>query len=92
MSSYQYDGYPSSRNRHPHHNGYGSSVPKFEILDLEIDQGCMQDACLSLPCQHGTKPPFELYKYHEVPHFLQGNPYVVGGYRGLMPLGCCIKR
>ena len=56
----------------------------YEVLDIEIDHGCGEAAC-------GTGP-VPLYKYHELPSFLRGNPYVVKGYRSLLPFGLCLKR
>ena len=40
------------------------------------------------PSQRGI----ELYSYHEIPHFLQGNPYVVSGYRVNLSKSMCYKR
>lgn len=33
-----------------------------------------------------------LFKYNEVPDFLKINPYILYGYRSLLPLHLCIKR
>lgn len=63
--------------------------PKLEILDLEIDQAC--NSCGSI-CQPTTNSDVILYKYNDIPTFLKGNPYVVGGYRVLLPFSGCCKR
>ena len=60
----------------------------FTVLDLKIDRGI-------LPCASGSGSKDEeirLFKYGEIPQFLQGNPYVLQGYRVLLPAGMCIKR
>ncbi|XP_064595115.1 progestin and adipoQ receptor family member 3-like [Liolophura sinensis] len=60
----------------------------YHILDIEIDRGF--EPCDSGMC-HTVQGDIPLYKYSEVPHFLQGNPYVVHGYRVLLPFNLCVK-
>jgi len=43
--------------------------------------------CCSFPSQ--TIP---LYKYHDAPDFLHGNPFVIHGYRGKLSLALCVQR
>ena len=64
----------------------GGSVRKYDILDLEIEQGC-NGICHSM--KHAN---IQLFKYQEVPIFLKGNPYVVNGYRCMLPFSLCCKR
>ena len=61
----------------------------YHILDIEIDHGV--EACNSSLCDVSEKD-IPLYKYTEIPDFLQGNPYVVHGYRVSLPFSLCLKR
>ena len=56
----------------------------YDILDLEIDHGCCQGP--------SSQRHIQLYKYQEVPNFLKSNPYVLNGYRSLLPFSLCCKR
>lgn len=38
------------------------------------------------------KKGFHLYSYAEVPHFMQGNPYITHGYRAFLTSGQCLRR
>ncbi|XP_072165374.1 progestin and adipoQ receptor family member 3-like [Diadema setosum] len=35
--------------------------------------------------------PLPLYSYAEIPHFMQGNPYITHGYRAFLSSGQCVK-
>jgi hypothetical protein len=59
----------------------------YHILDVEIDRGCGQGVLCS-----GESKNIELHKYSDIPGFLQGNPYVVQGYRVFLPFSACVKR
>ncbi|XP_046566500.1 progestin and adipoQ receptor family member 3-like isoform X1 [Haliotis rubra] len=61
----------------------------YSILDIEIDQG-MPQTCSSGLCDISSKD-IPLYKYNEIPDFLQGNPFVVEGYRVSLPFSLCLK-
>ncbi len=63
----------------------------YEILDLEIDRGCWDGSneFLAGRTADGTIP---LFAYHEIPSFLQGNPYIIKGYRVLLPFSVCFQR
>lgn len=39
-----------------------------------------------------TNGSVTLYNYQDVPTFLQGNPYVKGGYTAMLSLHMCVKR
>ena len=61
----------------------------YVLLDLELgpDEGC------GSVCQHphpGSAIP--LFKYSDIPGFLQGNPWVVSGYRATLPFNQCCRR
>jgi len=43
--------------------------------------------CCCVPSQ-----PIPLFKYHDAPDFLHGNPFVIHGYRGKLPLVLCLQR
>ncbi|XP_078577924.1 progestin and adipoQ receptor family member 3-like isoform X1 [Branchiostoma floridae x Branchiostoma japonicum] len=54
----------------------------------------MEEAGLSFPEVFSTKSDsygIQLYGYDEIPNFLKGNPYVVGGYRAYLPTALCLK-
>ena len=61
----------------------------YHILDLEIDSNL--NACSSNICDVSHKE-IPLYKYTDIPDFLQGNPYVIHGYRVMLPFSLCLKR
>ncbi|KAK3090514.1 hypothetical protein FSP39_012414 [Pinctada imbricata] len=63
-------------------------TPSYHILDIEIDHGI--DSCNSNVCDVSERD-IPLYKYHEIPDFLQGNPYVIKGYRVSLPFSLCLK-
>jgi predicted membrane channel-forming protein YqfA (hemolysin III family) len=42
--------------------------------------------CCSSASQH-----IPVYKYPEAPDFLHGNPFVINGYRGKLPLALCLR-
>ena len=63
---------------------------RFEFLDLEINQGCSSCTVNHVCSTTGSHIP--LYKYNEVPPYLRGNPYVIGGYRSMLPVNFCLKR
>ncbi|XP_013387641.1 progestin and adipoQ receptor family member 3 [Lingula anatina] len=58
----------------------------YVFMDIEIDRGCQAAVCTSI-----GKEDIQLYKYNEVPEFLQGNPYVRDGYRAFLSSNACIK-
>ncbi|KAL8586817.1 hypothetical protein ACOMHN_052693 [Nucella lapillus] len=64
-----------------------SNSDAYHILDIEIDD---HGATM---CQTGTCQPEEikLFRYSEIPEFLKGNPWVLDGYRALLPFGLCMK-
>ena len=70
--------------------GAGTDRTTLEILDIEIDRGC--ESCQNNCLCHPENQPIPLYKYHEVPTFLRGNPYVLSGYRACLPFSLCCKR
>ncbi len=64
------------------------------IVDVETDE-----ETLITPAYHRTeshilrdKQEFPLYKYHQIPAFLQGNPYILSGYMALLPISKCYRR
>ena len=61
----------------------------YSILDVEIDTD-IHEACSSGLCD-ATDREIPLFKYNEIPDFLQGNPYVVNGYRVSLPFNLCLK-
>jgi len=61
----------------------------YQILDIDIDRGL--DGCNTGLCDVSERE-ITLYKYNEIPDFLQGNPYVVHGYRVFLPFSLCLKR
>ena len=66
-----------------------------EILDLAIDRECEPKILCSIYAENGNGfnvPKIPLYHYHDIPEFLQGNPYVTSGYRSLLPFSLCCKR
>ena len=65
-------------------------MPEYTILDLHIDKGL--DVCSHTHLCYNTVAPIPLYKYHEIPPFLKDNPYVMDGYRSLLPFSTCLKR
>lgn len=71
--------------------GDGQTLVKrdsYQILDIEIDRGL--EVCGPTLCDAHDKD-IPLYKYSEIPDFLQGNPYVVQGYRAFLPFSLCLK-
>jgi len=55
---------------------------------LEISrQSTLGICCCCLPSE-----PIPLFKYQDAPDFLHGNPFVVNGYRGKLPLVLCLQR
>jgi len=63
------------------------SASSFEIRrqnGFGVYTGC---CCSSFPLQ-----PIPVYKYHDAPDFLHGNPFVIHGYRGKLPLVLCVQR
>ena len=72
-----------------------SNAEPFEILDLEIDRGCNPSSCWDNPQDFllGSQPNgIQLYRYHEIPSFLQGNPFILKGYRAMLPFSLCYQR
>ena len=73
-----------------------SKEEPFEILDLEIDRGCNPSSCWENPQSFlmGSAPAndIHLYRYHEIPSFLQGNPFIIKGYRAMLPFSLCYQR
>lgn len=63
----------------------------YSILDIEFNTDADFDACSSGLC-NATEREIPLYRYNEIPDFLQGNPYVVSGYRVSLPFNLCLKR
>ncbi|CAL1531561.1 unnamed protein product [Lymnaea stagnalis] len=61
----------------------------YHILDIEIDNNGFE-TCQTGICDFDQKQ-IALFKYHEIPDFLKGNPYVVHGYRSLLPFSMCMK-
>lgn len=89
MGNYKYDDVEALQYR----NNWKVGNSKYEFLDIEIDHICKPSSCgpgLSL-CD-GSEHDITLYKYHEVPNYLKGNPYVVEGYRSMLPFSFCVKR
>ena len=43
-------------------------------------------------CCSFLSQPIPLYKYHDAPDFLHGNPFIIHGYRGKLPLVICVHR
>ncbi|KAL5018507.1 hypothetical protein ScPMuIL_004229 [Solemya velum] len=68
-------------------NGF-ARTDSYHIMDIEIDRGL--DGCNSSLCSV-RENEIQLHKYHEIPEFLQGNPYVVQGYRAFLPFSLCLK-
>lgn len=66
------------------------SSNSYSVLDIEIDTD-LHDACSSGLCDASDRE-IPLFRYHEIPDFLQGNPYVVSGYRVSLPFNLCLKR
>ncbi|XP_005097368.2 progestin and adipoQ receptor family member 3 [Aplysia californica] len=71
-----------------------SSAKQFEadsyhILDIEIDENGVE-TCQTGLCELNNSQ-IALLKYHEIPDFLKGNPYVVHGYRSMLPFSLCMK-
>lgn len=62
----------------------------YHIMDIEIDKKGLETCQTGLCNLDGQE--LVLLKYHEVPEFLRGNPYVVHGYRSLLPFNMCMKR
>ncbi|XP_069123270.1 progestin and adipoQ receptor family member 3-like [Argopecten irradians] len=60
----------------------------YQILDIEIDRGI--ETCGTGLCNTQEKE-IQLFKYSEIPDFLQGNPFVVKGYRAFLPFSLCLK-
>lgn len=65
------------------------SANSYHILDIEIDSNI--NACSNNICDVSHKE-IPLYKYTDIPDFLQGNPYVIHGYRVMLPFSLCMKR
>lgn len=65
------------------------SSESYHILDIEIDGNI--NACSSKLCDVSDRE-IPLYKYTDIPDFLQGNPYVIQGYRVMLPFSLCLKR
>ncbi|KAI8794124.1 progestin and adipoQ receptor family member 3-like [Biomphalaria glabrata] len=61
----------------------------YHIMDIEIDKKGLETCQTGLCNLDGQE--LVLLKYHEVPEFLRGNPYVVHGYRSLLPFNMCMK-
>ncbi|XP_011432355.3 progestin and adipoQ receptor family member 3 [Magallana gigas] len=64
------------------------SANSYHILDIEIDSNI--NACSNNICDVSHKE-IPLYKYTDIPDFLQGNPYVIHGYRVMLPFSLCLK-
>ena len=62
----------------------------YHILDLEIDHP-IDSTCSAGLCDVAVTD-IPLFKYHEIPDFMQGNPFVVKGYRVFLPFSLCLKR
>ena len=62
----------------------------YHILDIHIDEGGVK-TCQTGICEFEASQ-INLLKYHEIPSFLKGNPYVVQGYRSMLPFTVCMKR
>ena len=56
-------------------------------LEIQSQSGFGLHTCCGCPSQ-----PIPLYKYHNAPDFLHGNPFVIQGYRGKLPLVLCLQR
>jgi len=70
-----------------HRKPHSESRYRLEISrrkTLELYTNCY---CCCFPSQ-----PIPLYKYHDAPDFLHGNPFVIHGYRGKLPLVLCLQR
>lgn len=65
-------------------------LDSYHILDIEIDDTGIE-ACQTGLCDV-DKAEIALLKYHEIPEFLKGNPFVVKGYRSMLPFSMCMKR
>ncbi|XP_041362846.1 progestin and adipoQ receptor family member 3-like isoform X2 [Gigantopelta aegis] len=61
----------------------------YHVLDLEIDRP-LDSTCSTGLCD-ATVKDIPLFKYHEIPDFMQGNPFVVKGYRVFLPFSLCLK-
>ena len=55
-------------------------------------QVIVRDASATLTGSSGKNNGIPLYYYHDLPPFLQGNPYITSGYRAYLPTDMCIKR
>ncbi|CAH1794523.1 unnamed protein product [Owenia fusiformis] len=63
----------------------------YSVLDVEIDRGCHQLKPNNLCIAGSSTENIPLYEFNEVPMWLQHNPYVVSGYRSLLPGSLCLK-
>ena len=81
----------------------GSSPKLNQVIDIDMGRiglpNSTDDVCkksdLRSRCNGwtvATNGSVTLYSYQEVPSFLQGNPYVKGGYTAMLSLHMCIKR
>ncbi|BFZ17231.1 hypothetical protein BsWGS_20270 [Bradybaena similaris] len=61
----------------------------YHFLDIEIDEHAVK-ACRTGICYQETTE-LALLNYHELPDFMKGNPFVVQGYRAMLPLSMCIR-
>lgn len=89
MSHILSERYDSIKNRQT------SAIRSFEsdsyhILDIEIDDHGIR-ACSNGVCDFNENN-IVLLKYNEIPDFLKGNPYVLQGYRSMLPFSSCLKR
>jgi len=61
--------------------------PVYEVMDLQIPVADFHDMCGS----EGLDDDLPLLHYHEIPAFLQGNPWVQTGYRSMLPFNKCCR-
>ena len=88
-----FDRYNSIKNRQTSNSNSISRQNQtkcFHFFDLEIKPDDV-DIFRNGICAHNNTP-IHLLKYHEVPDFLQGNPYVKEGYRSMLSFSMCMKR
>jgi len=66
-----------------HRKSSAGSVYKLEIS---------RRSTLGICCCCFPSKPIPLFKYRDAPDFLHGNPFVIHGYRGKLPLVLCLQR
>ena len=70
------------------HNTIDNCSSNAPFMDLQIPA----DLPLKAVCDQRSTNPIHLYKYTDIPAFLQGNPWVVEGYRTTLPFYQCCQR